>query len=72
MFSFLAWFCSLPQTGNALVLISVVINVTNAMASKRPKKGKIQFPVAVRGSKTSLLLSSLIAVNRATLVDVVL
>ena len=31
------------------------LNVTNAMAWKRSKKGKIQFPVAVRGSKTSVL-----------------
>ena len=54
MFSFLAWFCSLPWTGKLLFLY-LLLDVTNAMASKRSKKGKIQLPVDVRGSKTSVL-----------------
>ena len=31
------------------------LDVTNAMACKRPKKGKTQFPVDVHGSETSVL-----------------
>ena len=54
-FPFLAWFCSLPRTGKALVLIIIWLDVKNVMAWKRSDKGKIQFPVAVCGSKTSVL-----------------
>ena len=54
MFSFLAWFCSLSWTGK-LLFLCLLFDVTNAMASKRSKEGKIQLPVDVRGSKTSVL-----------------
>ena len=54
MFSFLAWFCSFSWTGK-LLFFCLRFDVTNAMASKRSKEGKIQLPVDVRGSKTSVL-----------------
>ena len=53
MFSLLAWFCFLPWT---LLFLCLRFDVTNATASKRSKEGKIQLPVDVRGSKTSLLI----------------
>ena len=53
-FSFLAWFCSSPWRGK-LLFLCLRFDVTNAMASKRSKEGKIQLPVDVRGSKTSVL-----------------
>ena len=33
------------------------LDITNAMAYKRSRKGKIQFPVAVRDSKTSAIVT---------------
>ena len=54
MFSFLALFCSLPWTAK-LLFLCLRFDITNAMASKRSKEGKIQLPVDVRGSKTSVL-----------------
>ena len=54
MFSFLVWFCSFPWTGK-LLFLCLRFDVTNAMASKRSKEGKIQLPVDVRGSKTCVL-----------------
>ena len=50
---FLVWFCSLPWTGK-LLFLCLRFDVTNAMASKRSKEAKIQLPVDVRGSKTSV------------------
>ena len=54
MFPFLARFCSSQKTGKGLVG-RLWFDVTNAMASKRSKKEKIRLPVAVRGSRTSVL-----------------
>ena len=54
MFSFLAWFCSLPWTGK-LVFLCLRFDVTNVVLSKSSKEGKVQLPVDVRGSKTSVL-----------------
>ena len=54
MFYFLAWFCSLPWAGK-LLFLCLRFDVTNTMASKRSKDGKIQRPVDFRGSKTSVL-----------------
>ena len=53
-FSFLAWFCSLSWTGK-LLFLCLRFDVTNVMASKRSKEGKILLPVDVHGSKTSVL-----------------
>ena len=44
----------------------LLLDVTNVMASKRSKKEKFQLPVAVRGSRTSVLkLPSSIPVTRS-------
>ena len=53
---YLFWrgFAPLPWTGK-LLFFYLLLDVTNAMASKRSKKEKIQLPVHVRGSKTSVL-----------------
>ena len=50
----MAWFFPLPWTGK-LLFLCLQFDVTNAMASKRSKEEKIQLPVDVRGSKTSVL-----------------
>ena len=54
MFPFLARFCFLSMTGKALVG-RLWLDVTNVMASKRSKKETNRLPVAVRGSRTSVL-----------------
>ena len=60
MFSFLAWFCSLPRTGKALVWISVV-NVTNRMTLKRTKNENNKFNFGLPSvAQKPLCLSSLV------------
>ena len=54
MFPFLAWFCSLSRTGKALV-DDCGLRLQTRRRKKAPKRGKIQFPVAVRGPKSSVL-----------------
>ena len=61
---FLFWRSFAPYHGEEKLLVDDSImrtrilfwlDVTSAMTLKGSKKGKIQFPVAVRGSKTSVL-----------------
>ena len=52
IFHCLAWFCSSLRKGSCRLLW---LDVTNAMSSKRSKKGRIQLPASVRGSKMSVL-----------------
>ena len=42
MFSFLAWFCSLPWAAK-LLFLCLRFDVTNAMSLKRSKEGKYNF-----------------------------
>ena len=54
MFPLLARFCSSKRMGKALVG-RLWLDVTKVMASKRSKKENIRLPVAVRGSRSSVL-----------------
>ena len=53
MFPSIAGFCSLPRTGKALVDDCGL--TLQPRWREKLQNGKIQFPVAVRGSKTSVL-----------------
>ena len=59
MCPFLAWFCSLPQTGKALV-DDCGSSLQTRLRENAPKRKKIQFPGAMHGSKC-LCLSSLLS-----------
>ena len=63
MFPLLARFCSSQRTGKAFVG-RLWLDVTNAIAPKRSKKEKIRLPVAVRGSRTSVLKLSIVKWNQ--------
>ena len=64
---FLFWRIFAPHNGREKLLSGVCdCDVTNAIASKRSKRKKIDFPVSVRGSRASVLrlcLSSLLSVG---------
>ena len=69
MFPFLARFCSSQRTGIALVG-RLWLDVTNVMGSKRSKNETILLPVAVRGSRTSVLKFKLPTTTTAKYVKV--
>ena len=53
---FLFWYGFASHHGQGRLLFWCLwLDGTNVMALKRSKKGNIQFPVSVRGSKTSVL-----------------
>ena len=53
-FPFSAWFCSLPQTGKALV-DDCGLTLQTRRGENALKREKFQVPVAVHGSETSVL-----------------
>lgn len=61
MFPFLVWFCSSQQKGKALVG-RLWLDVTNTMVSKCSKKEKFNCRLVVRGSRMSVLISSLMCI----------